>query len=238
MARKARHCPGGYVYHVSNRAAGRITLFRHDEDYAAFVRIMLEAYARTPLRIVSWCLMKNHWHFVVWPRGEQDVTNYFRFLAHTHAMRWRVAHGTVGWGPLYQGRFKSFPVQSGSHVLMVSRYVERNALTAGVVKRAQDWRWGSLWLRQHQRTADETTQALRGMLSPGPGGRWPEVRDWTKAVNQSQTKQELARLEASETRGRPLGEEKWLARTVEQLGLEHTVRREGRPARTRREGQS
>ena len=103
MARKARHCPGGYVYHVLNRAAGRIALFRHDEDYAAFVRIMQEAYARVPLRIVSWCLMKNHWHFVVWPRGEEEVTNYFRFLAHTHAMRWRVAHGTVGWGPLYQG---------------------------------------------------------------------------------------------------------------------------------------
>ena len=101
------------------------------------------------------------------------------------------------------------------------------------------WTGGwSLWLRQHQTTADETTQALGGMLSPGPGGRWPAVQGWTEAVNQVPTKKGLACLESSETRDRPLGEEKWLARTVEQLGLEHTVRREGRPARTRREGQS
>ncbi|NNM86160.1 MAG: hypothetical protein HKL96_10450 [Phycisphaerales bacterium] len=235
MARKARHCPGGYVYHVLNRAAGRITLFRSPEDYAAFARIMVEAHARVPLRIVSWCLMKNHWHFVVWPRGEQDVTNYFRFLTHTHAMRWRVARGTVGWGPLYQGRFKSFPVQSGSHVPMVCRYVERNALTAGVVKRAEDWRWGSLWLRR-QKQMDEPTRALREMLSAGPAGRWPELKGWTQTVNRLQTKGELAQLEASETRGRPLGDEAWLGKMVRQGGLEHTVRPEGRPSGKRPAG--
>src|SRR5487761_1139932 len=124
MARKPRYCPGGCVYHVLNRSVGRIALFRRGEDYAAFERVMLDAYERVPMRIVGWCLMKNHWHFMVWPRTDDEVTGYFRALAHTHAMRWRVAHRSVGWGPLYQGRFKAFPVESGSHVLTVCRYVE------------------------------------------------------------------------------------------------------------------
>ena len=85
------------------------------------------------MRILAWCLMRNHWHFVVWPREEGEVTAHFRWLAHTHAMRWHVAHGTVGRGHLYQGRFKSFPVEEDEHFLTVCRYVERNALTAGVV---------------------------------------------------------------------------------------------------------
>ena len=62
-------------------------------------------------------------------------------------MRWRVAHHTVGYGHVYQGRFKSFPIERDEHLLTVCRYVERNALTAGAAKRAEDWRWSSLYVR-------------------------------------------------------------------------------------------
>jgi putative transposase len=67
MARKARNTPGVYIYHVLNRSAGRIALSRNEDDYAAFERVLLDAHGRIPLRILAWCLMKNHWHFVVWP---------------------------------------------------------------------------------------------------------------------------------------------------------------------------
>ena len=233
MARKARYCPGGYVYHVLNRSVGRIALFRDEEDYAAFEQVMVEAYARVPLRIISWCLMKNHWHFVVWPRNDDQVTDFFRALAHTHAMRWRVAHRSVGWGPLYQGRFKAFPIQSGEHLRTVCRYVERNALSAGVVKRAEDWRWGSLWLR-HQATGDEHSLAMRKMLSAGPQCRWPALEPWTSAVNAAQTKKELSQLEVSEKRCQPFGDDVWLRETSVNLNLEHTIRSEGRPKKAQK----
>src|SRR3954465_6567689 len=149
MPRTARRAPGGQVYHVLNRAVGRMRLFRTDDDFEAFRRVMVEAHRRHPLRILAYCVLSNHWHFVVWPKTDGQVTDYFRWLAHTHAMRWRVAHRTVGYGHLYQGRFKSFPVQRDEHFLTACRYVERNALSAGLVRRAQDWRWGSLWARAH-----------------------------------------------------------------------------------------
>src|SRR5438093_92832 len=111
MARQPRVTPGGFVYHVLNRSAGRFKMFRSQKDFDAFHRIILETHELHPLRILSYCVMSNHWHFVVWPTEEGQVTAFFRWLAHTHAMRWRVSHHTVGYGHLYQGRLKSFPVE-------------------------------------------------------------------------------------------------------------------------------
>jgi putative transposase len=220
MPRKARVAPGGLVYHVLNRAAGRLTLFRREEDYAAFERVMLEAHRRCPLRVLSYCLMPNHWHFVAWPRRDGELTAFFRWLTHTHAMRWRVAHHSVGRGPLYQGRFKSFPVQRDEHLSTVCRYVERNALSGGLVRRAEAWRHGSLWTR------DAAEAPLRAVLCDWPAGR---PADWVRHVNQPLSRRELQRLAEGERRGRPFGGDEWVGRTVAKLGLQHTVRPPGRP---------
>jgi len=195
-------------------------MFRNDEDFAAFERVILQAHERVPLRILSYCLMSNHWHFVVWPRADGELTAFFRWLAHTHAMRWRVAHRTVGYGHLYQGRFKSFPVQSDGHLLTVCRYVERNALTANLVRRAERWRWGSLWARMNQK------EKINAILTPGPV-KLP--RDWPAQVNEALTAKERARVELSLKRGRPLGSDAWTQQMAQRLGLTQTIRNEGRP---------
>ena len=70
MPRRARNTPAGLVYHVLNRGVGRQTLFHKEEDYAAFERVMAEAHQRVPIRILAYCLMPNHWHFLLWPRAE------------------------------------------------------------------------------------------------------------------------------------------------------------------------
>ena len=108
MPRAARNAPGGLVYHVLNRSVGRMHLFGKDADFEAFQRVLIEAHQRHPIRVLSYCVLSNHWHFVVWPDADGQVTAFFRWWAHTHAMRWRVAPRTVGYGPLDQGRFKSF----------------------------------------------------------------------------------------------------------------------------------
>ncbi len=195
-------------------------MFRKEADFEAFERIMIEAHALHPLRILAWCAMRTHWHFVVWPQEEGEVTAYFRWLAHTHAMRWHVAHNTVGRGHLYQGRFKSFPVQGDEHFLTVCRYVERNALTANVVRRAEDWRWGSLWAGR------QGSEELCAILSDWPLKR---PRDWMKRVNEVMIERELEKLRACIARNRPYGGEFWQADVARTLGLSHTLHNEGRP---------
>ena len=139
------------MYHVINRGVGRQTLFHKQEDYAAFERVLAEVHAEIPVRTLGYCLMPNHWHFVLWPREDGELSAFMRRVTHTHTQRWHAHYHTTGTGHLYQGRFKNFPVKSDVHLLLVLRYVERNALQANLVARAEDWTWCSLWRRQKNR---------------------------------------------------------------------------------------
>src|SRR2546421_672075 len=106
MPRRPRIAPGGRVYHVLNRSVGKMKMLRTQKDFAAFESLLEQALQRHPIRILAYCILGTHWHFVVWPAEDGQLTAFFRWLTHTHAMRWRVAHHTVGYGHLYQGRFK------------------------------------------------------------------------------------------------------------------------------------
>ena len=105
MPRQARHAPGGLIYHVLNRAVARLPLFEKPADYAAFERVLCETLERFPMRILAYVVMPNHWHFVLWPLEDGDLTAFCRWLTHTHTMRWRAHYHTSGTGHLYQGRF-------------------------------------------------------------------------------------------------------------------------------------
>src|SRR5712691_2380519 len=220
MGRTKRADDGGMVFHVLNRANARATIFKTPEDYAAFERVLKEALDRVAMRVLSYCVMPNHWHLVLWPRRDGDLSQFMGWLTLTHTQRWHAQHDTVGTGHLYQGRFKSFPVQSDEHFLTVCRYVERNALRAKLVKRAEDWMWSSLWHRQQR------TEFAQSVLSKWPV---PCPRQWRQHVNRAQSDAELAALRRSVTRGSPFGESNWTKRIVKRLGLEVTMRPRGRP---------
>ena len=146
--------------------------------------------------------------------------------------RWEGAICTRGRS---KGRFKAFPVESGPHLLEVCRYVERSALTAGAVKRAEDWRWGSLQVRCQTRAA-ATKAPLQGLLTPRVVRDVGSLKNWVKYVNTVATKRERERLEASANRGCPYGDAGWVSRMAGQLELEHTMRPEGRPPKRKTEG--
>lgn len=217
MARRSRCSDAGYVYHVLNRAVGRATIFEKPGDYAAFEKILGQAWDRLGMGILSFTLMPNHWHLVVKPLKNGALSTYLQWLTVTHVRRWHAHHHSAGTGPIYQGRFKSFPIQENDHFLTVCRYVERNALRANLVHHAQHWRWSSLWHREHQTQVSWLTE-------------WPVERPphWTEHVNAAQSESELAALRRSVTRGAPFGEESWQKQTANALGLQSALRARGR----------
>jgi putative transposase len=222
MPRRARSIQGGCVYHVLNRSNARQPIFRKDEDYEAFERVLEQAHAREPLRILAYCLMPNHWHLVVWPQAGRDrqVSEFLRWLTVTHAQRWHAHYHSSGTGHLYQGRFKSFPVESDAHLYTVLRYVERNAQRANLVAAATAWRWSSVW-RFYR--GDATSRSL---LSDWPAAR---PRDWLHRVQRAQTKAELEALRRCVVRGQPFGSDAWCEKIIRRLGLASTIRPRGRP---------
>lgn len=223
MGRPQRAAEGGYVYHVLNRANARMTIFEDDDDYEAFEQILLEGVERTRTRLLAYCLMPNHWHLLVWPRQDGELSRFVGWLTLTHTQRWHARRHSAGSGHVYQGRFKSFPVAEDEHFYTVARYVERNASRAKLVRRAEKWRWGSLyrWLRG---SAED-----KALLAP-----WPLSRkaSWVAHANTPHTEAELAALRRSVERGSPFGGEKWSMRTIQRLGLESTIRPRGRPRKS------
>jgi putative transposase len=210
------------VYHVLNRANGKRTIFHHDRDYLAFEQILAEVQERIPMRILAWCLMPNHWHLLLWPHQDGDLSRYMRLATLTHTQRLHAFRNSTGTGHVYQGRFKSFVVQEDGHFLAVARYVEANALAAGLTERAEGWRWSSAWRLQ------------RGRPDRAPGLEpWPVHRpsDWLAHVNREPQKTELTRLRLCARRSCPYGDEAWAEGIAEQLGIQSTLRARGRPVK-------
>ena len=222
MPRSRRPSSAGLVFHVLNRAAKRAPLFEAPADYAAFERILREAVNRFAISLFAYCLMPNHWHLVVRPDVDRALARTMHWVTTTHARRWQSARGLDGHGAVYQGRYKAIPIECDRHFLWVCRYVERNALRANLVARAEEWEWSSA-----QRVAD------RGV--PSFLARWPVARPegWLDQVNEPQTEAELRSFRRSMREGQPFGSDEWCRGVRGAAGIREP-RRPGRPRRSRR----
>jgi putative transposase len=219
MPRALRQIVKDHCYHIINRGNNRARIFHEHADYAHFVALMREAHERIPLPVLAVSLMPNHFHLVVRPQSAAELPDWMHWLFTTHVRRFHLKHQSVG--RIWQGRYKAFVVQEDKHLLTVMRYVERNALRAGMVARAEDWLWGSLRWRYRDQ-------------EPFPLARSP-VRlpsNWIQYVNKEQTPDELSALRACVNRQRPFGDREWVTIKARQLGLTQSLRSVGRPARS------
>jgi putative transposase len=232
MPRIARGSVGGVCCHVINRGNARQTVFHNRQDYAGFLELIGLACQRAAVRVVGCCLMPNHLHLVLWPTEDGDLSRWMQWLMTSHVRRHHRRYGSSG--HVWQGRFKSFPIQlrrpsaaeraggvlqHADPVLDVLRYVERNPLRAALVNAAQEWQWSSLYWWVNPTAAPPWWQ--RDAL-------W-RPDDWMERVNKPQNQEELAALSTCLQRGRPYGSETWVSRAVSNWNLESTVRPRGRP---------
>ena len=211
----------GVVFHVLNRGVRRMRLFDKPSDYEAFLHLLAKAQQRVPVRCLSYCLMPNHFHFVLRPDADGDLSRFMFWLTTTHSVRWNAWRDQTGTGHVYQGRFKAFPIYQDGHFLRVCRYVERNALRAGLVARAEHWQWSSL----AQRTGVDRAVGLADWPIPRPS-------DWLTLV-QSENAADVRDVRQSLIRNAPYGPEDWRRQMAAILGLESSMKPEGRPRHER-----
>jgi putative transposase len=219
MPRARRQSPGGIVYHVLNRANAKQNIFQGLSDYMVFEKILAQGLKKIPMRLTAYCLMSNHWHLLLWPYNEGDLSTFVHWISMTHSQRWHSIHNSSGSGHLYQGRFKSFPVQNESYYLTALRYIESNPLRTGLVKSSLDWHWGSLAIRKGIAKEGIT-------ISAGP----VELPDnWFDLVDILPGETELKAISHCICRGSPFGSENWIRQTAEKLQLTSTLKPRGRP---------
>ena len=84
MPRIARATAGGLCYHVLNRGNGRARVFHKDKDYQAFIDLIAEANDRIPMRVLGYCLMPNHFHLMVRPFGDGELSTWMQWLMTSH----------------------------------------------------------------------------------------------------------------------------------------------------------
>ena len=220
MGRISRVDAGEMVYHAWNRANFRSVLFKAEKHYQDFLTIIEESLALVPIRLLAYCLMPNHWHLVLYPRAQGELSQFMQRITLTHTQRYHARTRTVGYGHVYQGRYKSLPVEMGGHFITLVRYVERNAQRAALVAKAEDWPWCSVHVRLYGKAEQKQ------LLSP-----WPmaEPKDYLQWLNQSQPKAEVENIRYAIKRSRPYGSEEWVSQAVAQFGLENTIRNPWRP---------
>src|SRR5256885_1217298 len=102
MPRRARVTEGGWVYHVINRGNGKGKIFRKPADFAAFLKLLEEALRRVPMRLLGFCLMNNHWHLVLWPRKDGELSTFMAWLSNAHVRRYHQHYQSYGQGHIYQ----------------------------------------------------------------------------------------------------------------------------------------
>lgn len=191
-------------------------MFHKEDDFAGFVELMREAHEKVPMRLTGYCLMKTHFHLLLWPRADGDLSRWMQWLLTAHVRRYHRHY--EGSGHVWQGRFRAFPVQSDEHYLTVLRYVERNPLRAGMVERSQDWEWSSL--------KPTARSGPAGLLCDGPIRK---PAQWTRHVNGIEPETDLRAVRHSLARGTPFGDSRWQTKTATTLGLESSLRPRGRP---------
>jgi putative transposase len=215
MPRPPRVDVGDMVYHVINRANKRVTIFQSEGDYKIFKELLEDIVLIRGMRIIAYCIMPNHWHLVLHPREDGHLGDTMRWLTTTHARRWLSVHKEIEGGHVYQGRYKSFPVETNKYLLHLIKYVERNPLRAKLVTRAEDWKHSSLRDRQsgkHSWLSDDILSLPEKYLS------WVNEQD-----------ENIETIRNSVNKGKPFGGDEWTLNTIEKFKLESTVNGKGRP---------
>jgi len=221
MSRPERITLGGYVYHVLNRANGRLRIFRKEADFLAFEKIVADGLSMFSMRLCGYWIMGNHWHLLLWPRGDDDLPAFMRWVTLTHVQRYHASHATIGIGHLYQGRYKSFPAQNDLHYLRLLRYIEANPLRAGLVGETERWAWSSFAVRAGRESAVALTQGPVELPS-----------NWARLVHEPLGGTDVQTIGSSIRRGSPFGDTRWAAVTAQRLRLQSTMRPRGRPRKS------
>jgi putative transposase len=235
MGRVSRIDKGDMFYHVINRANFRSLLFANDSEYSDFMEILKRALLIVPMRIIAYCLMPNHWHMVLYPINDGDLSKFMQWITLTHTQRYHTKTKTEGYGHIYQGRYKSFLIENDVYFKNVVRYVETNAQRAAFVARAEEWRWSSAYVRAKTRQGFEATQGILSPMSPNDGFLFDSPDDYFSWLNGGgnslDLEAELQKIRKSVERSRPYGSESWMMATVDRFGLKNTLRDRGRPGK-------
>jgi putative transposase len=219
MPRFKRLVIPGMPHHVVQRGNRRMNVFLDDQDREVFLRMLAEVSEHQGLTNLGYSLMTNHEHLVSIPQHENFLALSMRDLLGPYAAYFNRKYGFSG--RLWQGRYYS-AVLDEYHFWAALRYVERNPVRAGIVQRAEYYRWSSAPAH-----CDLCTDPL---LAPLPAGA-SLIGDWSTWLRDGDRHSELELIRKCTKTGRPCGPEPFLGELERATGRILIPRKVGRPSK-------
>lgn len=220
MARLARIVIPDVPHHVTQRGNRRMPVFFGDDDRAAYLDLVADACGKRGVTCLAWCLMDNHVHLILVPIQAADLA---AALGEAHRLYTRRVNFREEWrGYLFQGRFASYPMDD-AHLMAAVRYVENNPVAAGMVTRAEDWRWSSA--RSHIAGKRVAGDSLTDVAVLGQ-----HIDDWRAMLShglEAGGPVEGGAIEARLRTGRPLADAEWIAAMETRMGRQLAPGRPG-----------
>lgn len=203
------------IYHIINRGNMRMQIFDDLDDYEYFLELLYKGAKKEKVAIHAYCLMPNHFHLLLSPEHEGSLSRMMQWVMTSHVRYYHRKNKTSG--HVWQGRYKSFIIEKESYYISVMRYIEANALRAGLVTKGEEWIYGSL----HERVLTERILLSEPLIEIGD--------DWVNYVNEPMKMYEIEKIRNSVNRQAPLGEDGWQLEVAAQYGLLSTLGNRGRP---------
>ena len=194
MARMARIVISNIPHHITQRGNRSQKVFFSDKDKASYLNLLYKHAQEAGLTFWAYCLMDNHVHLIAVPEKEDSLA---KGIGDTHKYYTRMVNFRENWrGYLWQGRFSSFPLD-GKYLYAAIRYVERNPVRAGTVKRAEDYEFSS---------AKAHVYKTKNLLLSG-NFVIEEIEDWKVFLSCEDKEQDIKLFKKHARVGRPLGQE-------------------------------
>lgn len=220
MPRRPRTVFGGLPHHITQRGNRREDVFFNDGDRGAYLAWLQEYCERFDVEVLAYCLMSNHVHLVAVPTLDDGLQRVLKPLHMRYAQRVNRARDWKG--HLWQGRFFSSPLDD-AYLWAAVRYVERNPVRAGMVRRAEHYAWSSAAAH----CGGPSNPLLRA------GSRWgqafSQLQNWSAWLAQSDEEEELCTVRRHVERGLPCGSAEFVEALGKQTGRALDYRPQGRP---------
>jgi len=141
MGRSPRIQAPDIAFHIINRGNGRNTIFFSHKDFQEYLELLQCYKEKFHIQLYHYVLMSNHVHLLIEPSKENSISRFMQGLTLAHTRRFNTRHQLVG--HVWQGRFKSIPIETDTYFLQCGRYIELNPVRAGIVSHPSQYPWSS-----------------------------------------------------------------------------------------------
>jgi len=165
----------GNIYHVYNRGVGRMPIFAKPDNYVYLLRKVKRLLGELPITVLAYCLMPNHYHFVLRQDGDIPISTFIQRLFQTYTQAFNKQQGRKG--PLFEGRFRHVHVDRDEYVIHLCRYVHLNPVAAGLVPDPAEWPYSNYLEWIEARPGTLVDRAFIRQFFPTPEAYIAFVRD-------------------------------------------------------------